>query len=411
MLVITDWTSITRDQLKELLAADDPAVLFSALKPRFTTLIKGLSWPATERLTYRVDEEVRWHAVNLSSQQHPMHLHGFYYSVDSLGDGLRDIAFDEAPTNDGHEDHAMAGMAGMAMGITVVRGEQPAAEILVTRASLPTRALTLVMQTEPKRFGAAPAYGFVLVEANGAITSDKVPVPGPTLTLKRGEPVEITLVNRLPEATAIHWHGMELESYYDGVHGWSGAGSRVTPLIPPGESFVVRFTPPRAGTFIYHTHMHDDHQLPSGMYGALLVLEPDEIFDPAFDHVLVIAQDGPGAGGPGQNLPIIVNGTREPVFVWKAGAPHRLRLINITASDVTVVSMATPAGPLTWKPVGKDGADVPPAQRDPRPAVQTIAAGETFDFEYEAPRGRQAFWVEFRTPAGRWQAQGRVTIK
>lgn len=39
------------------------------------------------------------------------------------------------------------------------------------------------------------------------------------LTLRRGEPVEITLVNHLPEATAIHWHGMELDSYFDGVHG------------------------------------------------------------------------------------------------------------------------------------------------------------------------------------------------
>jgi FtsP/CotA-like multicopper oxidase with cupredoxin domain len=93
-------------------------------------------------------------------------------------------------------------------------------------------------------------------------------LPGPTLALRRGEPVEITLVNHLPEATAIHWHGMELESYYDGVHGWSGAGTRVTPLIEAGRSFTVRFTPPHAGTFIYHTHLHDEHQLTSGMYGA-----------------------------------------------------------------------------------------------------------------------------------------------
>jgi FtsP/CotA-like multicopper oxidase with cupredoxin domain len=62
--------------------------------------------------------------------------------------------------------------------------------------------------------------------------------------LKRGEPVEITLVNNLPEATAIHWHGMELDSYYDGVHGFGGMGLRVTPLVEPGDSFVVRFTPP-----------------------------------------------------------------------------------------------------------------------------------------------------------------------
>ena len=86
-------------------------------------------------------------------------------------------------------------------------------------------------------------------------------------------------MNRLPEATAIHWHGMELDSYYDGVHGWSGDGQRMTPMIEPGESFIVRFTPPRAGTFMYHTHLHDNRQLTSGLYGAMLVVEPGETFD------------------------------------------------------------------------------------------------------------------------------------
>ena len=150
------------------------------------------------------------------------------------------------------------------------------------------------MQSEPERFGDAPAYGFVVAEAPDAAGGEHVPVPGPTLVLKRGEPVEITVVNRLPEGTAIHWHGMELESYYDGVHGWSGAGEQVTPLIEPGGSFVVRFTPPRTGTFIYHTHLHDDRQLTSGLYGAMLVVEPGETFDEATDHVFVMGRGGPG---------------------------------------------------------------------------------------------------------------------
>ena len=54
----------------------------------------------------------------------------------------------------------------------------------------------------------------------------------------------------------------------------------MTPLIQPGERFMVRFAPPRAGTFIYHTHMHDERQLGSGMYGALVVLEAGRAFDP-----------------------------------------------------------------------------------------------------------------------------------
>ena len=45
-------------------------------------MINGRSWPATERFTYRRDDVVHWRVVNLSSQAHPMHLHGFYFEVD-----------------------------------------------------------------------------------------------------------------------------------------------------------------------------------------------------------------------------------------------------------------------------------------------------------------------------------------
>ena len=137
-------------------------------------------------------------------------------------------------------------------------------------------------------------------------TEAAVSIPGPTLVLRRGEPVEITLVNRLSEGTAIHWHGMELDSYYDGVHGFSGAGARVTPLIAPGGTFVVRFTPPRTGTFIYHTHLHDNRQLPSGLYGALLVVDPGasgDAYDPATDHVFVIGGGNFVIGGVSSPAP------------------------------------------------------------------------------------------------------------
>ena len=55
-------------------------------------MVNGLGWPATERLTYRLGEPVRWRVLNLSSQPHPMHLHGFYFDVERLGNGLRDGA-------------------------------------------------------------------------------------------------------------------------------------------------------------------------------------------------------------------------------------------------------------------------------------------------------------------------------
>jgi manganese oxidase len=476
VLVLTDWTNVTRAQLRELALADDPGTLFYALNPRYTFLVNGLSWPATERLEYHLNDRVRWRVVNLSSQVHPMHLHGFYFDVETLGDGTRETA--SAPgarphvvtqilqpgatmtmawraeragnwlfhchiadhvspqlrlgeagltpraTSDGVEaatvefldhdgmDHGghhaahdvSAGMAGLVVGITIVDPERTAAGSAPSQP--PARTLTLEMRTGTDRYRAAPAYGFALVSNGEASASHPIEVPGPTLALRRGEPVEITLVNHLPDATAIHWHGMELESYYDGVHGWSGAGSRVTPMIEPGQSFTVRFTPPRTGTFIYHTHLHDGPQLTSGMYGALIVLEPGETFDPALDHVVVI-----GRSGPARDAAVLLNGDRSPQFAWKAGARHRIRLVNITPNDIFVVSLMAGERALDWQPLTKDGAPVPAGSAQPRTASITIAVGETYDFAYDAPPGRQTVWMNVRTPAGRWQVQGRVGIK
>ena len=37
------------------------------------------------------------------------------------------------------------------------------------------------------------------------------------LTLTRDVTTEVTVVNRLRQPTGVHWHGLELESYSDGV--------------------------------------------------------------------------------------------------------------------------------------------------------------------------------------------------
>ena len=81
----------------------------------------------------------------------------------------------------------------------------------------------------------------------------------------------LRMVNKTPKDTTIHWHGIELESYSDGVPGWGGDARR----IPPSPRRAPRrgaFVPPRAGTFIYHTHANEQLQMGSGLYGALVVV-------------------------------------------------------------------------------------------------------------------------------------------
>ena len=454
VFVITEWAALTRAQFEQLLVADDPGALFLGLKPEVLFTINGLAWPHSERLEYQLGDAVRWRVLNMSTQNHPMHMHGFYFTVDGQGDGIRDRTFppeqrstvvtqlmrpgstlaitwkpervgnwlfhchvmthvsptlhvDGSPKPAGGHGHAhhdsSLGMTGMVLGITVTGPETREPHTAEASPAAPRR-FSLVMKEESGRFGEAPALAFAL---DGDPSSrNPASVPGPTLVLTRGEPVEITLVNRMREGTAIHWHGMELESYYDGVHGWSGSGRRTTPMIEPGESFVVKFTPPRAGTFMYHTHVHDNRQLTSGLYGAMIVHESGEAFDSDTDHIVVL-----GKSGPALDAPIVINDARQPAFVFKAGLGHRIRLINITPNDTVAVTLRTNAGPVNWRPITKDGAPVPSALCKEGPAQQVISVGEIYDFEYQAPPGRQTLWFEVRTLAGKWLAQGHIIVR
>jgi FtsP/CotA-like multicopper oxidase with cupredoxin domain len=476
VFVISEWSSLTPAQLGEVFRSDDPGQTFVGFKPQAMFTINGLSWPATERLTYEAGKPAHWRVINLSSQAHPMHLHGFHFEVDSIGNGTRDTALppDSRPrvvtqvlppdgtmrmtwvprregnwlfhchimhhvslerrldtsqgaghehslqrdshgasrkgagTHAGHE--GSAGMAGMILGVKVVR--PTGAPVETPAATGRPRRMTLVAARHEKN--GEPALGFSLTGDDVDPASQTVVTPGPTLVLRRGEPVEITVVNKVGEPTAIHWHGMELESYYDGVHQWSGIGRKLAPMIEPDGSFVVRFTPPLAGTFIYHTHLHDERQLPLGLYGAMLVVEPGDTHDPATDHPVIVGRSGLDPAAPDVFIPVIpvvINGEHAPVMVWKAGARHRIRLINITPDDILTVALQTAQGPVNWTPLAKDGAPVPASARTSKPARQPIAVGETYDFEVDVPPGRQTMWLEVRTTAGKWQAQGKVIVK
>src|SRR6266568_9403812 len=309
--------------------------------PRYREVlgINGLSWPHTERLSYHVGDTVHWRVINASVANHPMHLHGFYFRVDSIGDAESDTIYGEdqsrmavtellrpgrtftltwTPDRSGNwvfhchvlphispqqrywnrgapssgaamADHAREGMAGLVIGITILSTDLPVHEAAKPR--LPTRKIELRATELPGFFGKDPGMAFAITNPGSAI---RPTIPGPPLILAQGQPTAIRVVNQLSEPLAVHWHGIELESYYDGVPGLSGSGQQLLKPIAPGTSFVVHLTAPRAGTFIYHTHIDDLKQLSSGLYGPLIVLPPGQKFDPESDRVLVISRAGPG---------------------------------------------------------------------------------------------------------------------
>jgi FtsP/CotA-like multicopper oxidase with cupredoxin domain len=222
-------------------------------------------------------------------------------------------------------------------------------------------------------------------------------VIGPPLIITQGERTAITVTNELDTATAIHWHGLEIESYYDGVPGWDGVTQHTTPSIAPGESFVAYMTPARAGTFIYHTHWHDVEQLTGGMYGPLLVLEPGQKYDPETDKVFVV-----GRGGPNEMKdPLVVNGSPQPsLMVLLTGHAYRFRFVNITPNDhLVATTLVTDGHPGKWRALAKDGADLPPQQTTEQEAVQSVRVGETYDFEF-APKQAGDYELRFCSPLG-----------
>jgi FtsP/CotA-like multicopper oxidase with cupredoxin domain len=149
-------------------------------------------------------------------------------------------------------------------------------------------------------------------------------------------------------------------------------------MIQPGKSFDVHFTPPRAGTFIYHTHMNDLSQLGSGLYGPIIVLEPGETFHSETDRIFLISRTGMRKEGE-----MLLNGATKPQpQVWQAGVTYRLRFININGNNTVIVTLNQKGRPVSWRSVAKDGADLPPEQSLTTSASFLIAPGETYDFQF-----------------------------
>ena len=346
---------------------------------RMVFAINGRSWPHTERLAGTVGDSVRWRVINLNVDVHPMHLHGVYFRVDEFSGppaamasagapgrmavtermgGFTTMSMTWVPERAGnwlfhchfafhllptavmekgeaaaiappkedhgpHTNHAMQGMAGIVMGIHVA----PRSGEAFTDAEPPRRRLRLVAFADPEFADTTPSMRF-RIEEGGASGSRREARPGfsPTIELTRGEPVSIMVVNTTREPTAVHWHGMELESFYDGAAGFGGQGRRISPIIAPRDSFEARFTPPRSGTFIYHSHVNEPRQHAAGMLGALIVRDAGA--SAADDHAFMVKAD---RANPLGNGPLEINGMLDPdTLVIPVGRPTRFRFMNLT---------------------------------------------------------------------------------
>jgi len=106
-------------------------------------------------------------------------------------------------------------------------------------------------------------------------------LPGAPVRVNAGDQLKLTLVNRLPADTSVHWHGIALRNNADGV-------PHVTqPPIAAGSEYTYQFTAAHPGTYWLHPHIGT--QLDRGLYAPLIVQDPHEPL--AYDSEWMVVLD------------------------------------------------------------------------------------------------------------------------
>ena len=403
-------------------------------------VFNGKAWPHNAQITLVQGDSVHWRFVNLAGIEHPLHLHGFYYRVERRGGERGDSAIAPSdqflqnmqtlpiggtmsiawvPTTPGnwvfhchfasHVGEAVS-LHGSPDAHTVqLAGHPSAAEpsvhgghtmrglvigLHVTPAPgykepVVTERRTIRLFAQKKAIGPLAgwqtAYGFVMQRGDSAPARDSVQIPAPVLELRRGQPVRLLVKNTMDEYTGVHWHGLEIESFPDGVPNYSGMGAHIMPPIAPGDSFAAEFTPPRSGTFPYHSHLNELRQIGSGMYGAIVVTDAPR--DTTRDHVILAG----GGGVPmfhklGPTF-LLVNGRAFPRPIhMTVGDTNRLRIVSIHSDEILDFRLANDSAVAHWTPLARDGADLPPALQGPALAKIEMGPGQTADFLYVPDR-------------------------
>lgn len=188
-------------------------------------------------------------------------------------------------------------------------------------------------------------------------------LPGPLLHVKAGDDLIVHFRNELPASTTIHWHGLRIPAAMDGTPGHS------QDAVLPGSSFRYEFVVPDPGLYWYHPHVASAEQVGFGLYGAILVDDPDEPTDLGDELILVLSDiavnddgslESPDSGGEFGTLfgregnVLLVNGRRNPTLQARAGLRQRWRIVNAAKSRYFQIALAD----HTFTRIGGDGGRI-----------------------------------------------------
>lgn len=187
------------------------------------------------------------------------------------------------------------------------------------------------------------ARGRVRVAGKDAVAlSYNGSMPGPTLVLKAGDRVNLTMENQLAEATNLHVHGLHVSPL--------GNSDNVLVSIASGKSFDYEYRLPAdhpPGVYWYHPHHHGNvaDQIFGGLYGAIIVQEPEpEPVPVSRERVMVISDISFASNGAiaragdmdrmmgREGRLVLVNGQLNPTLTAQAGERERWRIINACTS-------------------------------------------------------------------------------
>lgn len=209
-------------------------------------------------------------------------------------------------------------------------------------------------------------------------------LPGPTIEVVEGDKVRIYVTNKLPEPTAVHWHGVLLPSGMDGVSGLNQAP------IKPGDTFKYEFTLRQHGTHMYHSHFDEMIQVGIGTTG-IFIIHPKEQIQPKIDRDFALMlgewKIDPGTSRPDPmemvefNL-LTFNGKAFPAtepLVAKLGDRVRIRVANLSAMSHHPIHLHG----YQFKITETDGGQIPESAQQPETTVLT-PVGTTRSIEFIA---------------------------
>jgi len=260
-------------------------------------------------------------------------------------------------------------------------------------------------------------------------------IPGPVLEFTEGDQAVIHVTNTMDVETSIHWHGILLPNFQDGVP------YLTTPPIKPGTTFTYTFPLKQSGTYWYHSHTMLQEQ--SGVFGSFVIHPKEKAYDYDKELVLILSDwtnEKPlnvlrnlkrgtewyqikkgtatplnrviarGAFGAQLNFwkqrmegadiadvyypTFLINGEPSQEYAdFRPGEKVRLRIINGSASTMFWMTF----GGATPKLIAADGLNVEPVEKN----KTFIGIAETYDFLVTVPEeGKMEFRIMAQDGSG-----------